>query len=681
MAHKSNHADWTTKNIGYDCTFVDADGKPCDPPQAVWDAGKQMNRLWNGLYFRFRDHQRVEELRAMEEPPHNVAALVTDYDEAEAQWLAALDGKHQAKMALKVGSKADASLASAVREAEVALNATREPLAEHFAALVTMAKLIHDQEEVARKAAEKDKPGDTLTEAPKRFKPTLRGEARGNHYQPLLDSLYTQAMTYAGQLPQPCYANVATRFGDTVRKWLYQPQKFAAPRFKPVMRSIRLTYKDVGGGKPATLYENDGGMYAGVRDTLALKPLPGQEPTKEYMCNGYFQLGTLRHGERINLHVAYDRPLPGCGHPDAKNPPPIHELLRENALVKEVFLSGRQVNPFGWEWKLVFSVQAPFPIENGGKGIFALDLGWRRLYEPDGVLLGVIYDGQETHEIALPLDLTTKRAAKRKGFGKEDHWTPHNTWKLEAEMGVLLEECKTKLRAADKSGWPAAARRKMNGIVKMRDQGLFDLRYLLGKAGITEAAIEEWIEKTTPLFRKNRAIELQMIRSRDYLYRCAADGIARQARVVILDNLKIKEKATRPKRKKEARKAEFAETGIWPERSVEDRIEENAGKYRQHVSLGQFRLYLKEACAKHGVLVIEQSHDNLCSECGEPIRFEEAYAAACSNGHWRQKNPNSAIDLWNNCEEDKVGAGPLRLDQMPEQALRIIRPARTPSDD
>lgn len=678
----NNHPDWTIHALAYDCWFVDVDGTFCSAPPAVWQAGKVMRQLWNEMYFAFRAYCQVEEYCAA------FPERCDHFAESQAKWQHARATEKDARkewLARNKAAKATNDKAALEQAAEdfnrfrAATEAARLQHSEVFAELLAAAQ----QWRADFDAAQKAKPEK---EREKWQPPTLRGAPRGNHYAPLLDALYGMARTYEDRLPQTCYANIANRFQTTLSNWIFKPKTSGPPRFKERMTSIRLTFRDVNGGAPASLYAAREGQAAGVWYTghlqekgahLTAKGGPAKhhvEQSQEYRANGYFMLGKGAAAERLDLHVAFDRPLNGGGCRFENNP-----ALAPDALVKEVAMVGREVRPGEWKWRIVFSVAEPPREKRPGKAVVTFDDGWR-IFDED-ILIAAIYDGTQQYELRLPLDLTPKRQQRfrlRNGNGQQLCIAPQFIWEMEAKQGALLQACKEKLKTADKSGWPDEARQTMTGIVKMRDKGLLHLRYQLAQAGVTEPAIEEWLMETSPLFKAIRGNELQQVRSRNELYRLSLAWIVKQCRCVVIDTLKIKEKAMRPCRKKEKRKQHYEETGVWEHRTVADRIEENAQRWRHYVALSEFNNWLRWLCRKHGVEIIERTHDNHCSECGKPIDFQERYAAACPDGHWRRKNSNSARALWEDL--GVTDSAPLDFSTISPQAKRLIDVPRTISD-
>lgn len=169
----------------------------------------------------------------------------------------------------------------------------------------------------------------------------LRGKARGDYYRPLLTSLNATAQRYAEfwrctashcptvalsyaeanachgaaekrKLPSACYYDVAFRFGDTLGRWRNKPQLFNPPRYKRWLDSIRFTMKFKDGGQPIHRFTGLSGGWAGIVNTLKLKPAPGEPLTEEYLKNGYMMYDGQRERAADEQRDAPDR-KPICG--------------------------------------------------------------------------------------------------------------------------------------------------------------------------------------------------------------------------------------------------------------------------------------------------------------------------------------------------------------------------------
>jgi hypothetical protein len=400
------------------------------------------------------------------------------------------------------------------------------------------------------------------------------------------------------------------------------------------------------------------------------KPEP-PEKSHEYLANGYFMLGPLSHGQRLNLHVSYNRMLPEI----------------KGGLVKEVVLSGKLVRPHGWQWKLIFSVQAPYPsLPRVSDSAVAIDFGWRRMpaitkpgadgktvvIAPERIRVAALYDGHGWHEVHVPLDLTGVRDAKA---GRKI--SPQASWDVEDQLGTLLQKCKEDLAKVDRTNWPKDALQLWQGHVKMREKGLRNLRRALANAGITVSAIEDWHKEHAVLFSRGRHIETKLVAARTHAYRNLLDGIAKQSKVVIIDKLQVGDKAERPGNRRVKRKQKHAETGVWDVRTQGERIEEASGKWRTFVCLSDFNRFFLEACSKYGTVVVEAPrHNNTCHEpgCGRPIEFKEALHAICPDGHRQEKNQNAARALWESITAKSVArAAEQESDALIEQTNAALK--------
>lgn len=680
----SNHPDWGVKNFSYRCWFIGMPGADYDDsvplssrfvPQSVWDAGKAMQRLWNSLYREFNGLRDTEPLECANGHRLTHEQVYNDLKKKRARFCGVCKAENDDKE-------------NYVRVWTVLRGKERF---EHYRSVFELLR-------------------STLG----CYRLFLNAETTRIMQSPDLAIEEREKMLQALHLHPPCYENVVQRFRDTLQKWMSNPQMFDPPRYKPELDSIRLPFKEKWGGKPADMFINNGGKWAGVEDTRHLepeanhrcptcgewlniqphkvmakckngheheKPAPPEKP-QAYIFNGYFMLGPLASGERLDLHVAYNRPL--TPHPQA--------------LVKEVALVGKHVRPRGWQWRMVFSVQAPFPVKPRERDcVTAIDLSWRHMpadvmpdpasgkkivIAPDRIRIAAIYDGYRWHEVYLPTDLTRRRDAKAGdtspgGAGRKI--TPIESRAIEGRIGDGIQTCKEALAAADHSEWPEAAKLIWQGRKKMRERGLFSLRKELAAAGIVIKELEDWNEEYRLLSQRNRHIEIKLVNARTNFYRNLLDGIAKQSRAIILDVLKIKEKAERPRRRVIARKKKQAETGVWDARSGSETIQEAAAKWRNYVCLSDFRRFLKEACERYGTEIIEIPQDNSCEDCGEQIDFKEALHGECPNGHWQEKNKNAARRLWTEANiQDKEAAPPLTLDLITSQGRKLVRLLENP---
>jgi hypothetical protein len=680
----SKHPDWGVKSFSYQCWFIGMPGVDYDDsvpltsrfvPQSVWNTGKAMHRFKNTLYQEFKALRDTEPLECANGHRLTHEQVYTDPKKKRARFCGVC--------------KAD--------------NGDKENYVRVWAVLRGKERFEHYR------------PVFELLKSPVGcYRLFLNAETTHIEQLPDLAIEERKKMIQALHLHPPCYEDVVNRFRDTLQQWMSNPQMFDPPRFKSEFDSIRLPFKDKSGGKPADLFINSGGKWAGVVDTRHLEPkanhhcptcgewlnivphkatakckngheheqpAPPEKP-QEYLFNGYFMLGPKASGERLNLHVAYNRPL----------------TPHQQALVKAVALVGKHVRPRGWRWKIVFSVQAPYPIKPRERDcVTAFDFSWRHMSSdvmqdpasgkeiivaPDRIRIAAVYDGHCWHEVYLPTDLTRRRDAKAGdtspgGAGRKI--TPKESRAMDGRIGEGIQRCKEALAATDQSEWPEAAKRIWQRHKRMRQRGLFSIRKELAAAGIVIKELEDWNDEYGLLSQRNRHIQIKLVNTRTNFYRNLVDGIVKQSRAIILDGLKIKEKAERPRRRVIKRKKKHAEEGVWDARSRSEMIEDAAAKWRNYICLSDFRRFLKEACNRYGTEIIETSQDNSCEDCGEKIDFKEALYGECQNGHRQEKNKNAAQLLWTEANiPGKEDAPPLSLDLITSQGRKLIRLLENP---
>lgn len=443
---------------------------------------------------------------------------------------------------------------------------------------------------------------------------------------------------------------ILDRFDQTV-SLAYKEPDAEMPSFKYGLKKINIPWCDRNGGKPVEFFIGDNPRRAVQLRTFG-------ETRGSFRVSVYHQ-NDSEEWEPINTYIPL---VVNC-----------HRPLPAGALVKRVMLTGKLVRPFGWEWKLVFSIQRPpCEVEPTAGAVVGVDLGYRVL--EDRVRFGMLYDGAKHYELALPLNLVSQRAARA---GKT--WDVRDVWEMESRLGLLVEACKEALLKVDRAHWPAKARASMSGIDKMRERGLFRLRRVLSRAGIAEPALEAFALEYDAIFRKVRFLETQMRATRNQLYRNLAIGLARSCAVIAWEgDLSLKELAENPGKKKGRRKAKAIETGEQQQLTTDDRIEKMAQKWRGYVGLSYLRRFLREAAAKTAVDL--QGYEaagttNTCSICGGAISTGPDLILTCANGHRRDQDGNAARVLFSRVPAGcKEYAPPLDLSRMPAQAVRAIRP-------
>lgn len=476
-----------------------------------------------------------------------------------------------------------------------------------------------------------------------------RTAAYKEEWTPLLAWLYNHTAKQIG-LGSDETLFVMDKFNRAVSHAYKEPDA-GMPRWKRGLRQINIPYFDRSGGKAVEFFVGDDPRRAvqlhnfGVtRGRFRVQLWRKAEDKKKW------EASTTQVPLRVNCH----RPLP------------------KGALVKRVMLTGTLERPFGWQWKLVFAIQVPPMVKQSTAGaVVGLDLGYR-VFE-DRVRFGMLFDGQRCYELALPLNLANRRAAKA-GQCRD----VRDVWEMESRLGQLVEACKEALGRVDRAQWPAEARASMSGIDKMRERGLFRLRRVLSGAGVTEPALEAFAQDYGALFRKVRALELQLVATRNQLYRNLAIGLARSCAVIAWEgDLSLKQLAENPGKKKRRRKAKAVETGEVQPLSVDDRVEQAAQKWRGHVALSYFRQFLCDASAKTDTDL--QGYEaagttSTCSVCGDAVETGPDLILTCANGHRQDQDGNAARVLFARVPASyKEYAPPLDLSQMPTQAVRAIR--------
>lgn len=401
------------------------------------------------------------------------------------------------------------------------------------------------------------------------------------------------------------------RFNTAVSR-AYSDASAGMPHFKRSLKSINIPFLDSNGGKPV-------GWFLGASEKRRVQ-FCSQSATR-----GHF----IVDGESVPLEINFHRPLPpGC-------------------LIKRVSLTAKLERPFGWQWQLVFAnQQPPRQIIKSQAAVIGVDLGFRRF--PDRVRYGLIHDGFAYYELALPLDLANQRAGKA---GKV--WDIREVWKLESEIGLQVETCKKAIAGLSKFQWPAEAAASLRGIAKMREGGLIRLRRKLYQAGITVPELEDWYNTHQWLFKKSRALELQLLASREHIYRNLVLALAKACAVIVWEgDLNLKQMS-----EEESKTEALA----------------NAEKWRAFVGLSFFRQWMREACAKTSTELVDSpaaGTTNLC-ECGAEVQPSASLYLKCANGHRRDQDWGSARVLYLRADETcRSTALPLDLSQFNQQAVR-----------
>lgn len=483
-------------------------------------------------------------------------------------------------------------------------------------------------------------------------KSLLSKEERKAIYAPLdLKPLRAIAQRYAGQLPSDCYYAVVDRFLVTFKEWRESakvkrknPKVKGPPRPKFSLDKINIPLVLMAGKPTNWLAENSG--HAWVRNTLALKPAPGEAPSAAYWQNGRFNVGINR--TPINLHVALHRDLPEVGR------------------IKRVSLVGVREKAFGWSWKLQVQVEhPPLPVLPEVGRVAGLDLGWR--VREGGLRLGVLTDqsGNST-ELKLPFAFGNANARRRsewaKAKGLDDHtiadW--RDIWEWQRRADAWKDRCKQQLAgipAEMREVWPEEARRSYGALRKMGVGGLRRLRRLLREAGIEDAAVTaltEWQGTAERYSRWIRGAQLNAVRHRNDHYRKKADWIARNFDVIAWESdLGLKEMA-------EEDSGQYAI--------------ENAKTYRHLASLSTLRLFIAEAMKKNGRKIepVKSAWTNRCRFCGEYLEPTSKRLVVCGNGHTNDIDEAAAAFLCNQIEGIASTGG--EKAEIPAQLSRYLQP-------
>lgn len=440
--------------------------------------------------------------------------------------------------------------------------------------------------------------------------------------------------------------HVTDAFGKAVAA-AYDPKRPESkmPRFKSGLQSVHVPFCDRNGGRDVTWFFEKAERRIYVRP-LKLGEATARRDKDRSPARAHFTVD----GQAVALKCNLSQSFP------------------TGTLVKRVSLIGSLQRPFGWQWRLQFTVSYPAPEKPvTGRAAIGLDLGWRRF--EDRIRVGMIFDGVRYHEISLPLDMASRRTTKA---GKRVDI--RDAWELEAQIGNGVEQCKAALRAMSKSEWPEPARAMMQGIVKMRERGLFRLRRELREAGIEVPELEQWAAEYQKLFKKSRHLDLQIKATRTHFYRNLAFALASSCSVIAWEgDLNLKQLSETGTKKKEVRKKLIAE-GVAAERSVADRIEESAQKWRAFVCLSDFRRFLREAVQKTNCQLVDRPaawSTQVCPECGAMCESSPDLFLICANGHRRDQDKGSARLFRGELPEDtRASATPLDLSAFPDQAIR-----------
>lgn len=454
-------------------------------------------------------------------------------------------------------------------------------------------------------------------------KSLLSKEERKAAYAPLdLKPLRAIAKRYNGQIPSDCYYAVVDRFLVTFKEWRKNPKVKGVPCPKFGLDKINIPLVLMAGQPTSWLAENSG--HAWVKNTLALKPAPGEAPSDAYFQNGRFNVGINR--TPINLHVAYHRDLPEVGR------------------IKRVSLVGVREKAFGWSWKLQVQVEhPPLPVLPEAGRVAGLDLGWR--VREDGLRIGVLTDQSgNSVELKLPFAFGNANARRRsewaKAKGMDDHtiadW--RDIWEWQRRADEWKDLCKQRLAGIPielREAWPEEARRSYGALQKMGVGGLRRLRRLLVEAGIDDIAVlilTEWQGKAEQYSRWIRGAQLNANQHRTDHYRKLADWIARNFDAIAWESdLGLKEMA-------EEDSGQYAI--------------ENAKTYRHLASLSTLRLFIAEAVKKHGrrIAPVKAAWTNRCRFCGEYLEPSSKRLVVCANGHTNDIDEAAAAFLCGHIE-------------------------------
>jgi hypothetical protein len=472
-------------------------------------------------------------------------------------------------------------------------------------------------------------------------------------------SLHEIGCSYRGALPSACYEFVVSRFILTVKAWQKNPALNGPPKRKRRLDKIKIPLVFNEGRPLAWLSEGGEGAPVQARYTEHLKPGPNEEPSLEYLLNGWFDIGVER--ERVNLHVAQHRELPSKGR------------------IKAVSLVGVFERAFQWSWSLQVQFEHPplASLPRAGR-VAGLDLGWRAL--EDGVRAGVIADSDgNAVEIFFPFCFANREQRKERRFDSGDYGKVTDVRDFadaQAHIDAKKDAVKARLdNLSKREEWPEEARAIWQGKAKIGVGGLFRLLAALDPASESYRELSEWAAGYKVDHKRLRGAETRFERIRNDVWRKVAAWMAANYDAIAWEgDLGLKGMAEESRRQKEARKAEFEATGQWPERTVDERILEASQQWRHRMSPSLQRQYLRESMRKHGRELADRKaarSTQTCPVCGGHVEASRKILGVCENGHQTDQDERAATNLLNTLESPASASDkPLEI---PAELRRYLR--------
>lgn len=313
-----------------------------------------------------------------------------------------------------------------------------------------------------------------------------------------------------------------------------------------------------------------------------------------------------------------------------------HRQIPANAIIKRVQWCGVHHNVKGWQWALTVQVEEPpetYSYEHPTVRVAGLDLGWRLMAEGSYLRVGLVSDNESrTIELRLPL-----LQANSKDRRHQEHFRthsvvfiPHATFRdilhIDHLIGEAVEDCKGQLKQLLPT-LPA-------GFVQMRQKGLAELLAKMpelsdnpAQQAAIRSALEGWRDRNTELRRYKIIAGDKAIARRRAAYRVMANWLTKTYSTIIwegdLSLKKMREQHDNP-------------------------ALENAKKQSNWAALGELRDYLRHAAAKNHCTLIDAPSaysTSTCWECKGEIQTNGNRILVCVNGHRRDQDWNSALNL------------------------------------
>lgn len=426
---------------------------------------------------------------------------------------------------------------------------------------------------------------------------------------------------YKGILSSQVYLNqIPEKFDLTVKIWK-KNKEAGLPKKKYGLKNINIPVIYPGGTNDSSFVLENSTSRVGLKYTRNLSKLDSN-----YLINGKFCFG--KNKEKLDLHVAYHRNLP------------------KDAIIKKVCLVGVFNFPFGWSWKLQFSVEYKATKSKNPVFVAGFDPSWSFCDDYLHVGTFAVSNGQHI-ELRLPFSFANSETNKQYEYAIDKY---HKTGIIRnileiPERQALEDNCKEAAKkvlsalseapVASISGYPVEAIRMLTGLSKMGHRGLLKFLKLLRNAKIEDnvrCSLEEYYTQYVSYRRNIRGNQLKFTSFRKDLYNKIADWISNNFKSIAWEDTDLKN---------------------LQEKKHENKQLDESKKYKNLASHFLLRQTVENKMQKEGlefIAINPYKTSQTCSICGGKIPKSNKQLVTCENSHKIDRDANASTNIMNKLE-------------------------------